>query len=152
MPKTISRDNPQRLKFEKEYGRTIRHDHWLKICSEMKQSGLEKNHRNLTFYAHFKQIFPRKTLTKEMIEKINHFSTKCESIKNKKETQQGFLGDEIIYLLKTTTSLSKGMIYKSFYKAGLSFNKECLYSFEQSYRIVVNAYTTIARPKKGKDK
>lgn len=137
MPKTISGNNPHRKKFEEVYGKSIRHDSWLQICHEIKDAGLKVDMKTVSFYAKFKKIRPRTLITKEVINKLNNFSSAYK---------ENWSGRELYSLIKQNTDLSNNAAYKPFYKANLSFGTETVYSFEQAYLVLTFAYTI--RPKK----
>lgn len=73
MPKSKSAVDYYRQCFEKAYGKKIRHDQWTRYRKEMLAAGIALNAESVRFYARFKQIRPRKVLTKSAIDTFLKF-------------------------------------------------------------------------------
>ena len=138
MPKTITGNDPYRKKFQEIYG-NIRNSQWLNIRTELRSAGLKLDMKTVEFFANFKKLQPRTILTKKALKKLDAFTVKYSFT--------DFTGSDLSTLIRSTTNLSNSAIYKSFYKAQLSFSKDRLYSFDEAYRVVTFAYTMC--PKSG---
>ena len=134
MPKTLTGNNPLRLKYEEVYGK-IRHSQWLNVRSEIVNAGLTLDSATITFYAQFKKLQPRKVLTRKTLQKLNDFAYTHQGIKN------SFSGAELETLILKNTTLPQYALYRCFYKAKVNFCKEKLYTFDEAYRVLTFAYT-----------
>ncbi len=143
MPTVKTGDDPYRLQFEEVYGKVIRHDHWLKIRAEMAEVGLSLTYQNVSFYAHFKSLCPRKPLTKAAISKLNKFTSGYKG--------KTLLGSELKDLIEKDGA-GGALVYKPFYQAGFSFKGTSRYSFEAAYKILTYAYTTRRKQEESDDR
>ncbi|NJS17000.1 MAG: hypothetical protein HC787_09580 [Nostocaceae cyanobacterium CSU_2_110] len=114
MPKTITGNDPYRKKFQEIYG-NVRNSQWLNIRTELRSAGLKLDMKTVEFFANFKKLQPRTILTKEALSKLDVFTVKYSFT--------SVTGSELSTLIRSTTNLSNSAIYKSFYKAQLSFSR-----------------------------
>ncbi|MGI2906177.1 hypothetical protein [Tolypothrix sp. VBCCA 56010] len=140
MPKAKSATDYYRQRFETVYGKSIRHDQWLQICQEMRGADLKLDIKTIEAYASFKKANPRKPLTKNAIQNLETFTQEYSP-------PQAITGKEITsFIEKLMPGLGGYSLYKSFYKAGLSFKADRTYSFEEAYLVLTFAFTI--RPKR----
>lgn len=135
MGKTLTGNNPLRLKYEEVYGKKIRHSQWLNIRLEILSADLALNTATITAYAQFKKILPRKVLTKTAFKKLSDFAFTHQGLK------QHFSGAELETIIEKNTTMPEWAFYRCFYRTGLKFSKERLYTFDESYRVLTFAYT-----------
>ncbi len=136
MPPVKSSFDSYRKQYQEIYGKTIRHDQWLQVCREIREAGLRIDHQTIKAYARFKKANPRKPLTKAAIEQLETFTRTYAPFPT-------ISGREIsTFIQQKRPYLRDYAIYKSFYKAGLSFKADQLYKFDQAYQVLTFALTT----------
>lgn len=133
MPKSKSAADYYRQCFEKAYGKKIRHDQWAKYRKEILAAGIALNAESVRFYARFKQIRPRKVLTKSAIDTYLKFDSQYRFTDT-------FFGYEIREAVnQLVPNLKKDTFYKCFARLHIPFKHDLKYSYEEVCRVVIFA-------------
>lgn len=121
--------------FESIFGQTDNR-RWRSLRSELERSGMSITLTTLQMYANFKKRFPRTPITKQAIKIYEQFQEK-HSISDE------FSGVQLLEILRQIKpSVTDRMLINSWYKAGLHFGRQDIYTYSEACKVVFFAAIT----------
>lgn len=112
---------------------------WRNLRNELERSGMTITVQTLRMYAKFKTQFPRTPITKQAL-------TTYEKFQEKYSNYSEFSGIQLLEILREIKpNVTDRMLVNSWYKAGLQFSKQYVYTYSEACKVVF--FTAITRNK-----
>jgi hypothetical protein len=134
MPVLKSANDPLKKHYESAANQALRHSQWMEIRSCLIRSGMRLTEQNVTKYAKFRKVAPRKHITLAQREAYQEFL-------NKYGNRTDFLGVELIEIVQQLYPPIKNrphQLRKRFYTVGLKCDRSAIYSFQDACKAVAS--------------
>lgn len=134
MPIAKSANDLLKKHYELAANQVLRHSQWNEIRSNLIRSGVRLTKENLTKYARFRQVAPRKHITLAQREAYQEFI-------NRYGSRSDFLGVELIEIVQQIYPPIRSRLHqirKRFYAVGLRCDRSSIYSFQDACKAVAS--------------
>ncbi|MHC5939276.1 hypothetical protein [Nostoc sp.] len=135
MPTIKTANDPLKNHYQITANQILRHSQWVDIREALIRSGMRLTRENITKYARFRRVAPRKHITLAQREAYQEFL-------NKYGSRPDFLGIELIEIVQQLHPPIKErshQLRKRFYAVGLRCDRSTIYSFQEACIAVASA-------------